>query len=80
MSGLFGGGASAAPPPPMIVPPAPQPVPRAPDIASPVSNEAALNKAAQTTGGGREGTNLTKQRSPGQAAPTTPDYSGKTLG
>lgn len=78
MSGLFGG--SAPPPPPMIVPPPPQPVPRAPDIGSPVSNEAAMNKAAQTTGGGREGSNLTRQRSPGMAAPTAPDYSGKTLG
>lgn len=78
MSSLFGG--ASAPPPPMIVPPPPMPVPKAPDIGSPVSNEASMNKAAQTLGGGREGSNLTKQRSPGAPAAPVPEYSGKTLG
>lgn len=77
MSGLF---SSPPPPPPMLIPPPPKPVPKAPDLASPTSQEAAMNKAAGMLGGGRDASNLTRQRSPGEATAPTPEYSGKTLG
>jgi len=78
MSSLFS--PPTPPPPPMLIPPPPKPVPKAPDLASPNAQEAALNKVAGAMGQGREASNLTRQRSPGEAAAPTPEYSGKTLG
>jgi len=72
------GGGGGGSPPPMILPPPPSPVPRMPDIGSPLQKEVALNDATRALGNGRDASNLTKKRQ--TIAGASGDYSAKTLG
>lgn len=73
------GGGGGGSPPPMIIPPPPSPVPRQPDIGSPLQKEVALNDATNMALNGRDASNLTKKRGTILGGGGG-DYSAKTLG